>query len=181
MSDLRLSKRYAKALFSLGMEDGFFSQYGQQLMEFVNFFQEHEEFRLVISNAVFASNDRRKVLHAVLEKGDFSKMVVNFLDLLLDKERIGGIEHIAGQYEILTDEASNVARAEITSALPLKDEALEQLEISLEKLTSKKIKSEVREDRGLIGGVVVKIGDMVLDGSIRAQLEGLKESFKRGE
>ena len=70
---------------------------------------------------------------------------------------------------------------EITSARPLKEEALEKIERSLEELTSKKIKSDVREDRDLIGGVVVKIGDLVLDGSIRAQLEGLKESFKRGE
>ena len=48
-------------------------------------------------------------------------------------------------------------------------------------MTSKKIKSDVKEDQDLIGGVVVKIGDLVLDGSIRAQLEGLKESFRRGE
>ncbi|MFC1891033.1 ATP synthase F1 subunit delta [Thermodesulfobacteriota bacterium] len=181
MSESRLSKRYAKALFSLGIEDGFFSQYGQELMDFVGFYQEHDEFKLLIGNPVFTVNDRKKVLHFVLGKSNFSRTVINFLNLLLDKNRIGAIETITSQYEALTDDASNIARAEITSARPLKEEALEKIERSLEELTSKKIKSDVMEDRDLIGGVVVKIGDLVLDGSIRAQLEGLKESFKRGE
>ena len=61
--------------------------------------------------------------------------------------------------------------------MPLKDELLGGIEKSLEELTSKKIKTEIREDRDLIGGIVVRIGDLVLDGSVRAQLEGLKESF----
>lgn len=181
MSESRLSKRYAKALFSLGMDDGSFSRYGTELMEFVDFYQEHEDFRLLIANPVFAVNERQKVLHAVLAKSNFSQMVINFLNLLLDKDRIGAIEAITEYYEYLTDDASNIARAEITSARPLKEDALGKIEKSLEELTSKKIKSEVREDHDLIGGVVVKIGDLVLDGSIRAQLEGLKESFKRGE
>jgi F-type H+-transporting ATPase subunit delta len=61
--------------------------------------------------------------------------------------------------------------------MPLKNEVLGGIEESLERLISKKIKAEVREDKDLIGGIVVRIGDLVLDGSVRAQLEGLKESF----
>jgi F-type H+-transporting ATPase subunit delta len=181
LSETRLSKRYAKALFSLGMEDGFFSRYGQELAEFVDSFREHKDFRMVISNPVFAVNERQKVLHAVLEKRSFSRMVINFLNLLLEKGRIGSIETVSDYYGKLTDDASNIARVEIASARPLKGEALGKIERALETITSKKIKSYVREDRDLIGGVVVKIGDLVLDGSIRAQFEGLKESFKRGE
>ena len=101
--------------------------------------------------------------------------------LLLDKNRIGAISNIVDHYERLNDAASNIARAEIISARPLKQDALEKIEQSLEKLTSKKIKSETSENINLIGGVVVKIGDLILDGRVKAQLEGLKESFKRGE
>jgi F-type H+-transporting ATPase subunit delta len=173
----RLSKRYAKALFSLGQEDGNYDQYGRNLVEFAEFCQQHADFRQVIANPVFAVEDRKRILQSVLEKSGFSDMVKNFLYLLLEKDRIGAIESITAYYAKLTDDISNVARAEVITARPLKEESLARIEGSLERLTSKKIRSEVKEDRELIGGVVVKIGDMVLDGSVKAQIEGLKESF----
>jgi len=173
----KVSKRYAKALFSLGQEDGNFEKYGQELSDFETFFKDNTDFRQVIVNPVFALEDRRKVLQAVSDKGNFSGVVKNFLNLLLDKNRVGAIEAITAYYARLTDEVSGIARAEIVTARPLKEEALGRIEKSLEELTSKKIKPEVREDKGLIGGIVVKIGDLVLDGSVKAQLEGLKESF----
>ncbi len=173
----KVSKRYAKALFSLGQEDGNFEQYGRDLTEFTQFFQDNNDFRQVIANPIFAVEDRKKVLQTVLEKSNFLDGVKFFLNLLLDKNRIGAMEAIADYYSRLTDEVSGFARAEIITARPLREEALGRIERSLEGLTSKKIKSEVKEDGALIGGIVVKIGDLVLDGSVKAQLKGLKESF----
>jgi len=173
----KVSKRYAKALFSLGQEDGNFEQYGRDLTGFVGFCQDNVEFRQVIANPIFGVEERKKVLMLLLEKSSFSGVVKNFLNLLLDKNRIGAIEAIAGHYSRLTDEASGIARAQVITARPLKEEALGRIEKRLEGLTSKKIKTEVKEDEGLIGGIVVKIGDMVFDVSVKTQLEGLKESF----
>lgn len=173
----RVSKRYAKALFGLGQEDGNFERYGRELLDFASFFRANKDFRQVIANPIFALEDRKKVLKLALRKSDFSDVVKHFLNLLLDKNRIPAIEAISEYYSRLTDEVSGVARAEVLTARPLKEKALERLERSLEGLTSKKIRSEVKEDKDLIGGIVVRIGDLVLDGSARAQLEGLKESF----
>lgn len=173
----KVSKRYAKALFSLGQEDGNFERYGRDLTQFTKFYKENADFRQVIANPVFAVDDRRKVLQALLEKSNFSDVGKNFLNLLLDKNRIGAIEAITDYYSRLTDEFSGIARAEIITARPLREDALRRIEGSLAGLTSKKIRSEVREDGDLIGGIVVKIGDLVLDGSVKAQLEGLKESI----
>jgi len=99
----------------------------------------------------------------------------------VDKNRIENIESITEYYTRLTDEASNISKAEIITSGPLTEEMLKKINMSIEGLTSRKIKPEVREDKSLIGGIVVKIGDLVLDGSVKTQLEGLKESFKRGE
>jgi len=181
LSNTRLSKRYARALFSLGQEDGFFKRYGQELEEFADVCEENGDFRQVISNPIFDLDDRKRILKVVLDRSGFSDLVKNFLNLLLDKNRIGAIEAITDYYARLNDEASNIAHAEITTARPLKEETLDKVLESLKRLTSKDVKSEIKEDPDLIGGIVVKIGDLVLDGSIRAQLEGLKESFKRGE
>lgn len=166
---------------SLGREDGNFERYGRDLQEFAGFCNQHRDFKEAITNRVFSIEERKGVLHQVLEKSDISGLVKNFLNLLLDKNRIGAIEDISRYYGKLTDDISNIARAEIVAPQPLKMETQNKLEKVLEAFTSKKVKLEVREDKGLIGGVIVKIGDLVLDGSVKAQLDGLKESLKRGE
>jgi F-type H+-transporting ATPase subunit delta len=173
----KVSKRYAKALFSLGQEEGKAREYGQDLKAFTEFWRWNPEFAGVVASRIFALEERKRILDAVLEKSGLSGKVKNFLSLLLDKDRIGAIEEMAEHYEKLADEMANVARAEVVVPRPLRADALGRLEKALRDLTSKEVRTEVREDRSLIGGVVVKIGDLVLDGSIKAQLRGLRESL----
>jgi F-type H+-transporting ATPase subunit delta len=177
----KVSKRYAKALLSLGQEDGHFEKYGKDLQDFSGFCENHDEVLGVISNQIFPVEDRRKILQTLLEKSTYSDVVKNFLNLLLDKNRIGTIHQITDHYERLTDDISNIARAEIVTPRPLRENAQDKLVKVLGDLTSKTIKIEVMEDESLIGGIVVKIGDLLLDGSVKTQLEGLNESLKRGE
>ena len=177
----KVSKRYAKALLSLGQEDGHFEKYGRDLQDFSEFCEGNKEVKEVIANRIFPAEERRTILQILLEKSSYSDMVKNFLNLLIDKNRIGAIHQISDHYERLTDDISNIARAEIFTSRPLKEDAQNKLEKVLEDLTSKTIKLEIKEDESLIGGIVVKIGDLVLDGSVKAQLEGLNESLKRGE
>lgn len=177
----KVSKRYAKALLSLGQEDGNFETYGRDLKDFSLFCEDHKEVIDVIANQVFPLEDRRKILDVLLEKSRYSDVVKHFLNLLLDKNRMGAIHQITDHYERLTDEISNIARAEIVTPRPLREEAQKSLERVLGELTSKTIKVDVKEDEHLIGGLVVKIGDLVFDGSVKAQLERFNESLKRGE
>jgi F-type H+-transporting ATPase subunit delta len=177
----KISRRYAKALLSIGQEDGQYEKYGGNLQDFSVFCSANPEFLQVLATKLFPLEDRKKVLDAALGKSDYSDLVRNFLRLLLDKNRIGAIREISDYYAELTDEISNITRASIVTARPLKEDSLERLKGALAKLTAKQVKTEVQEDESLIGGLVVKIGDMVLDGSVKAQLEGLKESLKRGE
>jgi F-type H+-transporting ATPase subunit delta len=177
----KVTRRYAKALMNLGREDGRYEQYGKELQEFSRFCRDYQEFGDVIGNRVFSVEERKKILEVVLERSGFSDLMKNFLNLLLDKNRIGAIEQISMHYERLTDEISNIARAEVMTPSPLGTAAQDKLKKALGDLTKKEIKMEIREDESLIGGVIVKIGDMVLDGTVKAQLQGLKESLKRSE
>ena len=173
----KVSKRYAKALFSLGQEDGKIEQYGRELGSFLGIYRSNPELSRVVSTRIFPVEDRKRVLKAVLDKTELSGTVRNFLQLLLEKDRIGTIAGISSYYERLVDEASNIARAEVFVPMPLKPDAIARLEKRLEAITSKQVKLEVKEDRSLIGGIVVKVGDLVLDGSVKAQLRGLRESL----
>jgi F-type H+-transporting ATPase subunit delta len=177
----KISSRYAKALFSLGQDDGHYKEYGQNLNEFVSFCSTNNEFIRVVSNQLYPVDDRKKVLEVVLEKSLFSNVVKNFLRLLVDKNRIVAIDAITDYYSRLTDELSNITRADIITAKPLKKKALDNLKRALTGLTSKDVRTDVKQDDTLIGGLIVKIGDLILDGSVKTQLEGLKESLKRGE
>lgn len=177
----RISKRYAKALLNIGQEEGLYEDYGKSLSEFSAFCTENGEFYRIISSRIFALEDRSKILEAVLDKSGFRPVVKNFLRLLLEKNRIGAIGEITDYYASLTDEITGIARADIVTAKALKEETLTEIEGVLRKLTAKDVKTFVREDESLIGGVIVKIGDLVLDGSVKTQIEGLKETIRRGE
>ncbi len=181
MSNSKISKRYARALLSLGQEDGKYAEYGQNLQEFMKFCSANDEFFRVISNQIFDYENRKKIMNAILKKSDFAITVKNFLQLLLDKNRIGVVEEINDHYTRFTDELSNITRAEVITAKPLKGEAKDRLVKALKALTSKEVQMDVREDSSIMGGLIVKTGDLVLDGSVKTQLEGLRESLKRGE
>lgn len=178
MIDSKVSRRYAKALFSLGQQDGRYQDYGRDLQEFRHFCEAHAEFFQVISNRIFAVEERSKVLEFILAKGTSSGTVKNFLRLLLEKNRIGGVQQVADYFSKLTDEVSNVTRAEVITARSLKKEPLEKLQKALKKFAKREVKIKITEDRSLIGGLVIRLGDLVLDGSVKAQLEGLRGSLK---
>ena len=181
MIDSKISRRYAKALLSLGQEDGNYLEYGRNLEEFAAFCSANSEFFQVISNQIYAIEDRKMVLEKVLDKSPFSNMVKNYLKLLLDKNRIGSVKEITDHYQRLTDDISNIVRAEVITARPLKEESLDKIVQALNRLTSKDVKVEIREDASIMGGLIVKTGDLVIDGSVKTHLEGLRESLKRGE
>ena len=177
----RVAKRYAKALLSLGQEDGKFQDYGRNLADFSSFFEANQELREILTSPAFVAGDRKKILNDVLARSDYSETVKNLLNLLLDKNRIDAIPEVSSYYERLMDEVSHIARVDVVSPVPLKEDAARSLQRVLEDMTSKQIRMRMTEDKSLIGGLVVKIGDLVFDGSIRAQIEGLKESLGRGE
>jgi len=177
----RVAKRYAKALLSLGQEDGKFQEYGKELADFAIFFEANKELRHIVTSPAFVLSDRKKILNDILTKSDYSETVKNFFNLLLDKNRMDAIREVSAYYEKLTDEVSHIARVDVIAPRSLKEDAARKLEKVLEEMTSKKIRMQMKEDKSLIGGLVVKIGDLVFDGSIKAQIEGLKESLGRGE
>jgi len=163
------------------MEEGRYQEYGKELREFADFYDSNRELNQAISNPAFTLDDRKAILKALLAKSAVSETIRNFLNLLLDKNRISAVGEISAFYEQLTDEVSNIVRAEVVVPRPLAGEAQSRLSKALEQMTSKKVRMNVRQDKSIVGGVIVKIGDLVVDGSVIAQVQGIKESLKRGD
>jgi len=179
--NLVIAKRYAKALFNLGLEEGQVEQYGQELDEFVQLFEELPELADAIQNPLYPEAIRKSVFMAVAEKAQMAPIMLRFVGLLVEKKRVQNLGEIKEYYHKLIDEHSNIARARIKAATPLDDQSIQDIAVSLEKMTGKKIAIEFEQDPQLIGGVLAQIGDLVLDGSVRRQLLNIKESLKRGE
>ena len=181
MKNLAVSRRYAKALILIGQEDGQVEQYNEELGSIVGLFDTQEGFEKALTNPLYNKNDRKKVLEAVLAATDLSAIMKSFLTLLFDKGRIGFLREIASYYNDLADELKGVVKASIVSATELSSEAIEKIKESLSKKTGKTIVLNVEQDLSLIGGVVTKIGDLVMDGSIKTQLMNMRETLKKGE
>jgi F-type H+-transporting ATPase subunit delta len=177
----RIARKYAKALLAIGKEDGQAEVYKEELAGFANLMAENKELEQAISNPLYDTESRKKVLDAVVEKVGPSRTMASFLALLFDKGRIQYLGDIYRYYEKLTDELANIVRADVVSAVELPDETVEKIKAALSEQTGKEVTIEKAVDPSLIGGVVTRIGDLVLDGSVRTQLMSLKESLQRGE
>ncbi len=182
MIGLKIARRYAKALLTIGREDGQAETYKEELGYFVKLLEEQKELEQAISNPLYDAGSRKKVLQVVSEQRlNLSKVMTSFLFLLFDKGRIQYLKDICTFYEKLTDELANIVRADLVSAVELPDESIARIRDALAEKTGKEVRMEVSVDPALIGGAVTRIGDLVLDGSVRTQLMSLKESLQRSE
>jgi F-type H+-transporting ATPase subunit delta len=181
MKNMSVSRRYARALLILGKENDQVDLYGNELNSFSQLIAREYEFRQVIANPLYGAQRRKMILTQVLEKMDLSIVINSFFQLLFDKRRLSFIDSINEFYQRLADEYKGIARAGLVSATDLSSDAVDQIRSALSKMTGKQIIIDFEQDPGLIGGVVAKIGDLVLDGSIKTQLLSMKESIKRGE
>ncbi len=181
MKNLAISRRYARALLLIGKDDGKAEIYKQELDTIAKLVANEKGLELALTNPLYNAVARKKVLQLVVEKLNLSKSMKSFLFLLFDKGRIGFLGTINEFYQKLADELKNVARASLVSATEISVETVEKIRATLSKMTGKDIVLDVKVDQSLIGGVVSRIGDLVLDGSIKTQLLNMRESLKRGE
>lgn len=181
MKNLSIARRYAKALLLIGKEDGKAETYREELDGLTKLLAVQPDLERAVNNPLYPPADRRKVLEAVVQKLSLSEVMQSFLFLLFEKGRFGFLESISEFYAKLADDLKGIARASLVSATELGDDTVDKIRAALSQRTGKDIILDVQQDPELIGGIVTKIGDLVLDGSIKTQLVNMRESLKRGE
>ena len=181
MKNLSIARRYAKALLLIGKEDGNAQLYSDELTGVTQAIAAQPDLKRTIENPLFDAEGRRALLVAVIQKLNPSKEMQQFLLLLFDKGRFGFLDAVNDFYQKLADDLKGIARASLVSATELSSDAVDKIREALAKRTGKDIILDVQQDPELIGGIVTKIGDLVLDGSVKTQLVNMRESLKRGE
>jgi len=178
-----VARRYARALFSAGEKDGIekLKAYGEDLDRFVEILSASPELMQIFRNPIFSVEDKKRVVDKLLEKLSPQQITRNFIYLLADKGRLSLVPDVSDYYEAMLDTAQGVLRGRLITAKDLAEGRQKDIKAKLEEQTGKKLVLEYSVDPDILGGVVLKVGDRVLDASLRAQLEIIKENIKRGE
>ncbi len=168
-----LSKRYARALFQIGVDKNTFEAFGRELAALAAVYSGSLELRQTLENPVFKGSEKRAIIDRLLPQVAPSPELRSFALLLLDRNRIAALPSIARTYAQLVDEKLGRVRAVVASATPLDGATLSGIQRALERRTGKRVTIETSVEPDLIGGVVARVGDLVLDGSLRTRLANL--------
>lgn len=174
------ARRYAKALFSIAQEDDAVDQIRAEMTAFGEMIAESKELADALLTPLHPVEERKRVLGALCREAGFSNTIRNFMAFLVDQRRLVDFDGIREEYERLADELSGVLTAEVFCASALGDDREERLRRALSAATGRDVRLDIQLDPELIGGVIAKVGDVVFDGTLRAQLGQLRATMTKG-
>ncbi|NLJ83419.1 MAG: ATP synthase F1 subunit delta [Halanaerobiaceae bacterium] len=173
MRHSEVSRRYSFALFELGKEEDKLSVFRAELASVLRIMEEYPDLKKLLLHPRIRREDKKLLLERVFSE-ELSKELLNFLKLLTDRRRESYLEAIYKDYLDLLNKEENILEVEVRSAISLPEDLKARLAEKLAELTGTKISIKEKVDPEIIGGLVLKIGDRVIDGSIRKDLEALK-------
>ena len=172
------ANRYAKALFDVALEEkADLAQVDQDLQALVAALKEGPELLLAVARRSVTDVARQSLMEAVSKAMSLSPTVTKMLVLLAKSGKLNLVPELAAAYRERLLSHQNVVRADVTSAAPLSPEKTRALEESLSKVTGKKVEISAGVDPELMGGVVARIGSTVYDGSVKTQLQRMRQEL----
>ena len=170
-----VASRYARALVEVLMEQKADTDIArQQLHAIVDAVEESNDLRRVWESPAVLPAQKRAVLDGIAAQIKALKPIRNFMAVLIDHRRIGMLNDIARQFEVELDKELGFAEVEVSSARPLSPGEKRAVETRVENMTGKKVRARYATNAELLGGVVVKAGSTIYDGSVRGQLEKMR-------
>jgi F-type H+-transporting ATPase subunit delta len=174
MIEKTLAKRYAAAMLAVALKEGAVAQVEEQLLALREAYRSDVTFRRALGQPRIPKASRKRLLRKPFE-GRTIPAFLDFLDLLVDKNRFRLIPDIAESFDLLADATHGIVRVQVSAAFPLSGAQEKALHERLKAVTGKKVEMRVGVDRRLKGGISIRIGDQVLDGTVLNRLKGLRE------
>jgi F-type H+-transporting ATPase subunit delta len=175
LKDVNVAGRYARALFIVTEQRQETTRALEDLKGMWEVMKPGSRVGALLATPQVLLTDKRKVLGTLLDR--VSRPVVLFIDLLLRKKRLGHLEQIVHEYEAIVEKREGIQRATVVSAVPLTRDESDRLHAELERRTKSKIKLTAEVDPALDGGALVRIGDQVIDRSVRTLLEQIERQL----
>jgi F-type H+-transporting ATPase subunit delta len=178
MSDVVVAKRYAKALFEVAKEKNLISQVEEELKSIVNAIKAHADLQKFLNHPNIGVSVKTDLLKQVFE-GKVSEPVWNILQIIIDKGREGILNVLVSDYVKIANEALGQANATVYTAVALNEEQLAEIAAQFSKLTGKTLRLDTVTEPKLLGGIQVRIGDRLYDGSLSGKLDRLSKSLNQ--
>jgi F-type H+-transporting ATPase subunit delta len=171
-----VARRYAQALIDLGVEEGNLDRIVRDFETVADAWTTSAELRNAIENPLVSFTTKKAVIRELGDQIGASPTTEKALLLLVDRHRMRVLPQLARALQELADGREGVVRAEVTTAVPLSEAYFGRLQAALERFTGKRVVIERKIDPSLVGGVVTRIGDRVIDGSLRTRLAALRDA-----
>jgi F-type H+-transporting ATPase subunit delta len=172
-----VARRYAQALLELGGETGTLDRLVDEMSTVATAWEASPDLRNALENPLVAHDAKKAVMTELADQIGATATTKHALLLLVDRRRTPALPYVAQYLRELADARKGILRAEVTTAAPLSEAYYGRLQLQLEKMTGKKVVVDRKTDGSLIAGVVTRIGDRILDGSLRTRLQSLKDSL----
>lgn len=173
-----LARVYARSLFEVARERGLMEELREQLAQFADALEANRDLRIFFFSPYFSSAEKQEALGSLLSGAD--EHFLNFLALLIENHRMPVIFRVRRAYERLWEEENRVLPVEITSAVELDDKTAASVGERIGASTGRKVALATRVDPDILGGIVVRVGNSILDASIRNRLELLRKQVAQG-
>jgi len=171
--------RYASALYSLAQDDRQTEAVAQSLAKLDALIAENPELERLVRSPVFSAGDQLRALNVILDREGIGGIAANFVRLLTVKRRLFYLRNMIAAYRRLYDASRGVTRAEVTSASALTGENLDALKQQLKAASGgSEVDLDVKIDPSIIGGLIVKLGSRMVDGSLRTKLNAIRLAMK---
>ena len=177
MSAETIAHRYARAIFDLGVETSTLTTLVQDVQKLAETYETSEELRRIMMNPLVAESAREATINEIADRLGLSPLGRNTAGLLAQRKRLFALKSIAEELDRLSDEKAGVARATVISAERLSEAYEQRLVQELSAMTGKKIVLEQKQDPELLAGLIVRIGDRLIDGSAKARLAELSSQL----
>jgi F-type H+-transporting ATPase subunit delta len=173
-----IAKRYAKGLFAVGEKDGQYKGYLAELENILGLFEKEQRLKKALMLPLLEIQKRKEILSDTMRISGTSLPLANMLTMLLERNRMSYLPIIRDVYSDLVDDKEDRARGTVWTAFPLDPALLNKIEDALKaKFRKKEVILSTIEDKSLIGGVKVAVKGTIIDGSVKRQLETLKENI----
>lgn len=177
MAGETIARRYAGALADVVAKSGDTNDIQTELRQWETMIVSNPDLLEVFNNPSIQQENKEKVLESLIARAQPTKTTANFLRILLRNGRLTDIAQINEKFSTVLDERNGIVSAQITSARLLSPVQQSEIQANLEKMTGKRISPSFATDETIIGGVVTRIGSTVYDGSVKTQLENLKQQM----
>lgn len=173
-----IADRYAQALFEVGEETQTTSELYQELSELVDIFNENKDLYNLLKSPLIGREDKKNVMQNIF-KNQLSNSMNNFLKLVIDKDRISAIENMKESYKSLLNDKNNILEGTAITAVKLSEKEIKDLEKNLSIKYNKNVTLNNIVDETILGGVLVKLGNEEIDGTVRTRLSKMKNQLSQ--